>query len=321
VVRTVDILPTVCRLEGVEPPEGCIGEPLPGLAGDAAAPPASTRAKRLAYLETFRPRMASNWCELRGLRTDDWTLIDGAACELYDRRRDSGETKNLAARLPAVRDSLLRQLDQTALAAARVKLGHAALELSDEQRERLRSLGYVTAHASLPASTDSLAVWVYPPPERGHALGLPDPRERLSARSDRIVANSYYQAGEALLARGAYAEAAQSFSEAIERDEDLSAAYIGLAESALRGNRHDLATRTLARAGQRFRGDPTIVVAVADAFVRAGRPDLASKVVDDAISAAGRPSPLLRAKRAALERLRIAPPAIRLPGVSRGSKS
>ncbi len=317
VVRTVDILPTICQLQGLELPDGCAGEPLPGLlrSGGDGDP-----RGRIAYLETFRPRMASNWCELRGLRTDDWKLIDGAACELYDLRHDPRETRNIAGELPAVRDSLLRRMDATALDAARVKLNHAAsLDLSAEQRERLRSLGYITAAASRPAASDSLAVWGFPPKERGRVLGLPDSRERLAASSERIVANTFFQAGQALLAEGRFEEAAKSFRDAIRHDDGLSAAYFGLAASALRADRPDFATETLARAGRRFRGDASTVIAVADTLVRVGRPDIARKVVDEAIAAVGRANPLLRAKRAALARLKWPSPTLRTPGGAGGA--
>ncbi len=297
-VRMVDILPTLCRLHGLEVPEG-VGAPLPGLFGGGQG-----SRGRVAYLETFRPRLANNWCELRGLRTDAWKVISGPEPELYDLRSDPKETLNLALELESVCDSLLQLMDATALNAARKGVHHAAsLEMSAQQRERLRSLGYITAGSSRPAASDTLAVWYFPPEERGLALGLPNPRERVKAGHTRIVANSFCQAGQAFLADGKYEEAARSFSEAIRHNEGLCDAYFGLAESAVRSHHPEHAAETLKRAGKRFRTDARTTIDIADALVRIGRPVAALRVIDDAIDAVGRANPLLLAKRAALARL------------------
>ena len=227
--RTIDIAPTLCALARLPAPMGSSGAVLPGVRGRRAAddPPVGPAHARAAYLETFRPRFAHGWCELRGLRTARWKLIAGPAVELYDLAADPREQRDLAAHEPGVRDSLLALMD--AVARASLELGaHGAsrVQLTPEAIERLRSLGYVGETPLPPAPADSLAIRVYPPAARGAALGLADPRTALAAYNRRLMARSYEKAGQLALDRGDLVEARRCFTQAIAAD----SAYAGDAQ-------------------------------------------------------------------------------------------
>ena len=256
VVRTVDLATTICTALGLAPMRESSGTCLPGLElGDPGG------ARRCAYLETFRPRLSYGWCELHGLRTADWKLISGPTRELYDLARDPSERDNCVARYPQVRDSLY----QLMLAEARAALARGIwpadeLQLSEEAREKLLSLGYITPAAPALITDNSLALWHFPPEERGGALGLADPRAALPAYNRRIEAQSKRKAGLAALAAG-----------------DASRAV------------------ALLRAGEALRPSAPGALALSIALERTGRALEARQIAEDAVRA-GLAAPLLLEK-------------------------
>ncbi len=156
-VGTVDILPTLLALAGIEAPAGLPGRDLrPALDGRPL------RAAKL-YAESLFSRLNYRWSTLRTWTDGGYKLIEGAAPELYDLEQDPGERIDLAAERPGHLASLRADL---ASALERMAPGgdsaHAA-RLTPEQEERLRSLGY--------AGGGSATTLDEP--------GLPDPRERV----------------------------------------------------------------------------------------------------------------------------------------------
>lgn len=304
VVRTVDIVPTICAAANIDPPDWGVGNPLPGIefrGGPDSHSPKNPFGK-VAYMETFRPRLARNWCELRGVRTDRWKLIEGPGLELYDLSVDPKETENVIAQYGAVADSLLPLMDEFAFWSVRRGSHFAAsLELSEEQRRKLRSLGYVTPESSEPATSDSLAVWCFPPDERGPALGLPHPRTKVAASFRRNVANSYYRTAIAAMERGDLENATWGFQMALRYKKDYPKAYLGLAEVERRAGRSQAALKHLQQAQSVLPKDPVIAGELADGFAAIGRVDDALQVIDDAIAVGFADSALVE-KRAALRR-------------------
>lgn len=284
VVRTVDVYPTVCAYLALPTPDAIVGSPLLELGLEPVGPPTtSARFRTTAYLETFRPRLTHGWCELRGLRTDRWKLIDGPRYELYDLDADRAELVDLADREPAVRDSLAKLLDRVALLAAHQGASTAGeVEIDDEMAEKLLSLGYVTPRGrrissetggerslksekkgylsatSVAMSPESLAVWLYAPEERGRALGLPHPAERVQAAQDRIVARSFYTSAVGLLEDGNPQEAAARFRIAFEKSPQFTDAYLGFVDAALRAGHREAAVECLKLAQKELASDERI---------------------------------------------------------------
>lgn len=275
-VRTIDVAPTLCALAGLPPLPASRGLPLPG------AVPAAPE-ERVAYLETFRPRWEQRWGELRGLRAGRWKLVRGPHDELYDLARDPGERRDLARLEPQRADSLARCMEAEALLALAAGSAPAeALTLSGAQQERLRSLGYLeAAHAPSPAAAtpgpggspthlDTLAIHLYPPAERGAALGLPHPRARLAAYNRRIQARSFEQAGRRALAAGDAPRAAAAFRQAIAADSSFADARLGLAYALDAAGDGEGVLRELRAAWRALPGEPEVAATLATAMENAG---------------------------------------------------
>jgi len=74
-----------------------------------------------------------------------WKLIhhagEPANDELYDLREDPGETANAAALHPEERRRLLERIEKSG--ALRIETDAPAAPIDDEEREKLRALGYI----------------------------------------------------------------------------------------------------------------------------------------------------------------------------------
>ena len=141
VVETVDIMPTILDYLGIAPPKYSQGESLLGLVEGRKG----RRKHAVLSQDTINPTRY-------GLRTDDVKFIMNLKTrrrELYDLRADPGETVNLVARRPELAAELERRLKKLVWANRRLHQAFARDEapnpslLSSEERERLKSLGYL----------------------------------------------------------------------------------------------------------------------------------------------------------------------------------
>lgn len=87
--RSVDIMPTILSLAGKKPGETQGADLSEALAG---GPPS---ASPVQYSESFYPKLILGMAHLEGVRQDAWTYIRAPRPELYDRRTDPGELRNL----------------------------------------------------------------------------------------------------------------------------------------------------------------------------------------------------------------------------------
>jgi len=137
VVSVVDVLPTLLELLDVAPPDGIDGRSLvPLLRGEPLEP-----RPALAELRTHKSRIDA-LVEGRYKLVVDRTQ---GAVELYDLVADPLERQNLAAREPERRAAMMGRLKAAIDRAASLGEGRTAparVELSDEDRARLRDLGY-----------------------------------------------------------------------------------------------------------------------------------------------------------------------------------
>jgi arylsulfatase A-like enzyme len=124
-VRIIDVAPTLVAALGGPMPEQFRGADLtPLVRGQAAAP--RFAVSRFDSLPTA------------AIRTGSWKLIGE---RLFDLRGDPGETRDVAAGHPEIVAFLRRRL--AALEAERPAAAGPRVELSAEERDRLRSLGYL----------------------------------------------------------------------------------------------------------------------------------------------------------------------------------
>jgi Flp pilus assembly protein TadD len=134
-VSHIDIAPTVLRLLGMPALPNTRGH---SLVDDAGNPPG---ADEIVYFEALSGSLNRGWAPLTGVISGGLKYIDLPMPELYDLKADAAEARNLAdsrATDVEVRRALLRSFPQGA--------PRPSTE-TPEVRERLRSLGYVTASA------------------------------------------------------------------------------------------------------------------------------------------------------------------------------
>jgi arylsulfatase A-like enzyme/Flp pilus assembly protein TadD len=161
-VRLVDVAPTLLAFAGADPLPNVAGRDLRGLVEG------SDPGERVAYVETLATRLDYGWSPLLGLRTARFKYIRAPRPELYDLQSDPRELTDLAVAKPAVAARLDRLLSER-LAASTVPRadGRLTVGLTEADRARLRSLGYVVSDqnaAPAPVSAD---------------VGGPDPKDEI----------------------------------------------------------------------------------------------------------------------------------------------
>jgi len=296
--RLVDVAPTVLELLGLPPlaDESEIdGRSLaPLLAGTpGAAEPGP------AYVETRQPWTSYGWAPLAGVRDAGYKLISAPRPELYDLRRDPGETENLLADGAAPRPdaaAAARRL-RAALRAVEARPPAAAEAAGDpETLARLAALGYVGG-GDPPADE--------PPP------GLPDPKDRIALREALTEADER-------LRRDRPAEALALF-ERVLAEEPANRFALSRSGIALRRlGETDRAAERLRRAAAADPAQPETRAALAEALLAAGRAEEAADAwaevvrlqprrasawsnLGAALGRAGRPADAVAAMERALE--------------------
>lgn len=137
-VGTVDIVPTILDLLGLESPIDVQGRSLTPLWRTEHAPPPHP----LQYAENLSPSLTHGWGELRVLFDDDLKYIHGPRPELYDLSNDPGELHDLSAQRPDDVSRLHGELDDL-LQTISVTGASTAIDLEPEDRQRLEALGYL----------------------------------------------------------------------------------------------------------------------------------------------------------------------------------
>ncbi|GAH42052.1 unnamed protein product, partial [marine sediment metagenome] len=141
-VGLIDIIPTVCRLLGVEAPSEVHGKDLSPYFGQNQP----SAQNRYLYCESLTPTRYGA-AALLGLVTDRWKYIQTTRPELYDIVEDACETKNLLDEQPVrariLQDHLKQILEQTVRKDTSTKV-----DLDEQAIKRLQSLGYVAGDIS-----------------------------------------------------------------------------------------------------------------------------------------------------------------------------
>lgn len=136
-VSTLDLAPTIVELLGLPPLETAQGKSLVSrIDGDS-------RPAEVVFAETLMPRLEFGWSELRMVQDERFKYIQAPREELYDLAEDPGELHNLAT----IEEQRTRRMADLLVAWVRDTESHdgsvAQRQLSAEELERLRSLGYL----------------------------------------------------------------------------------------------------------------------------------------------------------------------------------
>jgi choline-sulfatase len=244
--RLVDFLPTVLDLLEVSPP----ADPSPSgrslalaLAGGEPPP------EEPSYAETLVPLLHYGWSDLHAIRSGRFKYIRAPRPELYDLKKDPGETSNLVTRESKQAKSLAARLEEWRgregdPESVRVKAGDIPADL----REKLGALGYLGAGSSPSPSTEERA----DPKDKLEEFevvnglvreGLTHLREKSygesAARFRSLLARGvesfevHYYLGRALAGAGKAKQAVIHFEKALLRDPDYVAAYRDLADARI----------------------------------------------------------------------------------------
>jgi len=206
---------------------------------------------RAIYFETEGPLNLCGWSPLSGLRRLDRKYIHGPSPEFYDLRQDPRELRDLYRERPDGQAELVAEL--AALSARWTGAGGTSRQLSDEEIERLASLGYVQAGG--PAGAGELA----------------DPKQMMPVLRDA-------QAAERLQGEGKYDEAADLARSVLDRSPGCIQARRVLALCLLRLDRGEEAVAVLEEA--LAAEDPFLIRSLAQVLILEQRLDEAEQILD-----------------------------------------
>lgn len=198
-VRTADVAPTIRALAGLAAGDEIDGASLLPLIHGSACD-----ATALSYTESFLPFFSYRWYPLRTLSDGRELYLHGRRPGLYDLAKDPRESNDLAATRPQAVTAWKQRLEQVLadMGASFDASPGTAQPLSDEERARLASLGYVAGGSSGGAV-------------RGD---LPDPRDMVDVA--RIIQESHD-----LVDAGRCDEALPKLTAVLRRDPNNVPAY------------------------------------------------------------------------------------------------
>jgi arylsulfatase A-like enzyme/Tfp pilus assembly protein PilF len=217
-VSTVDVLPTVLDLLGVDAPAGLPGRTLrPALRGERLGP-------EPLYAEALFGRLNCRWSSLRSWTDGEWKLIEGATPELFHLPSDPGERRDRAGDEPQRVGRMRAALRAAVRAMAPGGDTARPFTLSPEQAERLASLGYTAGSGGSGPLDDP---------------GLPDPRPRVGLYERLQAVQS--AVGPAI------GPAIREVARILDQDPGNPFAHFVMASLAYRGGELELARQAFAR--------------------------------------------------------------------------
>jgi arylsulfatase A-like enzyme/Tfp pilus assembly protein PilF len=179
-VELVDIMPTILQSNGIDVPKEVQGKSLldlmkTGPEGDAAA---DAWRDRGAYSQADYGHLVFAWSAIQSLRAGKYLYIQAPRRELYDQGQDGKEVQNLAAKAPAVADTLSSRLEAFRQKTTNTQTTPKA-ELDSIHKNRLAALGYMSSmtDSALGASA-----------ERGA-----DPKDRIGSANTILHVNAILQ--------------------------------------------------------------------------------------------------------------------------------
>jgi arylsulfatase A-like enzyme len=155
-VQAIDVLPTILDLARIEAPAQLQGQSLAPLLVAGARPEDLGWRRRPAFAERVpdrdTPAKYESQLEAIAVVADGWKLIRNFVrpdqrpeLELFDHAADPLNLRNVAAEHPELVERLSKQLESwhAAAKAAHIAPEEGTADLSPEEIERLRSLGYI----------------------------------------------------------------------------------------------------------------------------------------------------------------------------------
>lgn len=238
-VRLIDIMPSVLdMLDGEKSADVQGTSLLPFIEG-------KKKGDLSSYIESYYPRENFGWAELVGLLEDEWKYIKAPQEELYNLYQDPQEQVNLIREQTKIAQQMRDKLGNIIQNSAS-PLAVEKRNLTAEEREQLRSLGYI-------GSSDSS------PP-----MDLPDPK-------DRIEELLLIQQAEAFEMEGKIEEAAAIYEKIIALRPDVPNSYINLALMKARMMKLDETIQILERGVEQIPESEILLSRLGHTFMAAGK--------------------------------------------------
>ena len=186
-VGTIDILPTLLDILGLEAPDDLQGRSLRHYVDGSGS---STSRSRPHYAETLSPRFSHDWGELRALYDKDYKYVHGPRPELYNIAVDPEETHDLigedAPRADAMKGRLEKLLGLIAVAEPA-----AAVPVDDATRKKLEALGYLSGSGGDTTVHDELRSDGVPPQDRAGDTSASSQARNLLGRGQAMPALAF----------------------------------------------------------------------------------------------------------------------------------
>jgi len=207
------------------------------------------------YIESYCPRETYHWSELIGIIDKGWKYIQAPKPELYHLDEDPQEDTNLVDK-DKKRVSILKERLKDLIKEYSSEIETKKRTLTQEEEERLRSLGYVGGgEISREISGEN----------------LPDPKDRMD--EFKLI----FRAKNSEM-RGNYEDAIQRYRELIVLAPDLPWHYVDLAMILARTKRMPEAIRILEQAAERIPDALGVLAPLGHFYMQVGRFEEAYKV-------------------------------------------
>jgi arylsulfatase A-like enzyme/Flp pilus assembly protein TadD len=246
--RLIDIMPSILDM---------LNHPVPeGLQGVSLLPTIEGKKKEdlSAYIESYYPRENYGWSELVGLIDGQWKYIKAPRQELYNIQQDPKEEMNLIRNETEVAREIKEKLENLVSDSVSPFVAEKR-KLSPEERERLRSLGYIATS--------------------GNSSGedLPDPKDRI----DEFLLTQKAQEYEM---EGRFEEAAAVYEDILAMRPDVATYYVNLALMKAQMMEFDETVRILEKGLEKVPESEILLSRLGHTFMLLGRVKKALEAFD-----------------------------------------
>lgn len=219
-VRLIDLMPSILDMLNIPMNKEIQGiSLLPYIEG--------RRKENLSsYVETYYPKENYGWSELIGLIDGDWKYIQAPKEELYNLKKDPEEKINVFQRERKVASEKKDKLKEM-MKSYSSEISTEKREMTAEEKERLRSLGYVDLAEDI---------------SNGQ---LPDPKDRIDELKMVHQAEMYEFQGN-------YQEAARIFERILSIRSTTPSSYVNLALMYAKAKKFDAAIQVLEKGIQKI---------------------------------------------------------------------
>ena len=225
-VGLVDIAPTLLQAVGEKAPSAMQGESL--LSAINGGGTGVSAGDRPAFAESVYAHRAFGWSVLRSWRAGKYLYVQAPTGELYDESVDPEAKKNVSSEAKAVTDTLSAQLMNFYQRTG--TKGESQTNLSPEQADSLRALGYMASSGSQRDAAN----------ESG-----PDPKEHIEIAN--LLTEALFEAQEER-----YAQAIPKLEQVLKQEPNTSLAYLELGRALARVQQQENAVPLLEEAVRRM---------------------------------------------------------------------